>query len=693
MKKTPVLFVVDDDAVTRLMLSRFLEKCGYAVIGLANGAEAVAAFDTASPDIVLMDANMPVMNGFDACAELKQRPGARHVPVLMITGLNDDESVDRAYAVGATDFITKPVHWAILRNRVGYLLKDLEVERQLHLASRVFDNTSEGIVVTDPEARVQSVNPAFVRITGYSEGDVLGHSVNLIRSDRHDTTFYQKLWQTLTETGYWQGEFWSRRKDGQTYPQWLTISAVRDPIGSIQNYIGVFSDLTALKESEESLLHLLGHDTLTDLPNRHLFQERLSFALDNTVSREGMVAILLLDLDRFKVINDSMGHDVGDRLLVLAGERLTHLLNSEQPLLGTCVLGRLGGDEFGIILPKLSHAQDATQLAKRILDGFARPFMIDSMEYFLGVSIGIGISPLDGKDVKTLMKNTDVALYHAKEQGRHNFQFYRHALNTFSMERMVLEGELRNALDRGEFVMYYQPQMDASTGRLAGAEALIRWAHPQKGMVAPGAFIPLAEEIGLIVPMGVWAMETVCRQAQSWWETGLPPLRVAVNVSGVHFKQPDFIDTVISVLHRSGLEAHWLELELTESIAMGDVETTHAKLNRLSDAQIQLAIDDFGTGFSSLSYLKRFPIDTLKIDQSFVRNCTQDADDAAIIRAFIQLAHSLSLTVIAEGVETEEQLRFLRSEHCDEVQGYLYSRPLPEASFVEFMKRNTQQPG
>ncbi|MBF0461357.1 MAG: EAL domain-containing protein [Magnetococcales bacterium] len=688
MKKQPVIFVVDDDVVTRLMLSRFLEKCGYVVVGLSNGAEAVAALEEGLPDIVLMDANMPVMNGFDACAAMKSHPGGKHVPVLMITGLNDDESVDRAYAVGAVDFITKPVHWAILRNRVGYLLKDLEAERKLYLASSVFDNTNEGIVVTDPDAIVQSINPAFTRITGYSAEDALGRSMKLIQSDRYDRAFYKKFWETLTGTGKWQGEFWSRRKDGRDYPQWLTISAIRSPDGSVQNYVGVFSDLTALRESEESLLHLLGHDTLTDLPNRHLFQERLSFALDDAQGRAGMVAILWLDLDRFKVINDTMGHDVGDQLLIQTGKRLTHLLATHQQLLGTGVLGRLGGDEFGIIMPTLTHAQETTPLAKTLLETFAKPFVVNEMEYFITVSIGIGISPLDGEDVQTLMKNADAAMSHAKEQGRHNFQFYRNSLNTFSMARMLMEGNLRNGLERNEFLMFYQPQMDAQTGRLVGAEALIRWLHPQQGMVAPGEFIPLAEEIGLIVPMGAWALKTVCQQAKAWWDTGLPPLRIAVNLSGIQFKQPDFIDVVTMALASSGLDASGLELELTESIAMGDVGTTYAQLKILSDARITLAIDDFGTGFSSLSYLKRFPIDTLKIDQSFVRHCTQASDDAAIIRAVVSLAHSLGLTVVAEGVETAEQVAFLRQESCDVLQGYYYSRPLSAANFLEFMKKH-----
>ena len=687
MKKLPTLFVVDDDAITRLMLCRFLEKIGYVAVGLANGAEAVAEFDKGLPDIVLMDANMPVMNGFDACAELKSRPAAKHVPVLMITALNDDESVDRAYAVGAVDFITKPVHWANLRNRVGYLLKNIEAERKLHLASSVFESTNEGIVVTDSQAIIQSINPAFTRITGYGAEEVLGRNMNLIQSGRHDKQFYEKFWEVLKETGKWQGEFWDRRKDGRVYPQWLNINAILGSDGSLLNYVGVFSDLTALKESEENLLHLLGHDALTDLPNRHLFKERSSFALKDAQSKKGMVAILLLDLDRFKVINDTMGHDVGDRLLIQVGERLSDVLLSQHRS-GAGVLGRLGGDEFAVILPKLLQPQDAAHFAKKLLDVLSKPFMAEEMDYFLGASIGISVYPFDGEDVRALMKNADAAMYHAKEQGRNNFQFYRDDLNKSSMARIMMERDLRSAVEKNEFVLFYQPQMALDTGKLVGAEALIRWLHPQRGMVSPGEFIPLAEETGLVVPMGTWALETACRQSKMWWDAGFPPVRVAVNLSGIQFKQPEFIDMVVGIVERSGLDARWLELELTESIAMGDVEDTYSKLKMLSNVHIQLAIDDFGTGFSSLSYLKRFPIDTLKIDQSFVRNCTVDTEDAAIIRTLVGLAHSLGLSVIAEGVETKEQLDFLKLQGCDEIQGYFYARPLPVEAFADFMRKN-----
>ena len=690
MKKQPIFFVVDDDRVTRLLLCRFLERCGYIAISLSNGAEAVSEFDKGLPDIILMDANMPIMNGFDACSVIKSREGSQHIPVLMITALNDDESVDRAYTVGAVDFITKPIHWAILRNRVSYLLKEIESERKLHLASSVFESTNEGIVVTDPKAVIQSINPAFTRITGYSEAEVLGNNMRLIQSGRHDNAFYEKFWKSLQEGGKWQGEIWNKRKDGTYFPQWLNIDAILGSDGIVHNYVGVFSDLTALKESEENLMHILGHDSLTDLPNRHLIQERLGFAIEDAREREGLVAILLLDLDRFKVINDTMGHDVGDKLLIAVGKRLTNIL-AQQKTSGTCILGRMGGDEFGMILPKLQLPQEAAQVTSAVLAVFNKPFMIEEMEYFIGASIGIGIYPLDGANVKTLMKNSDAAMYHAKEQGRNNFQFYRDSLNTSSMERMLLERSLRSAIEKDEFLMFYQPQMDLKTGKLVGAEALIRWLHPQQGMISPGAFIPLAEETGLIIPMGTWALETACRQSKEWQDAGFEPIRIAVNLSGIQFKQPNFTEMVIGVMKRAGVEPRWMELELTESIAMGDVETSYAKLKMLSNIHIKLAIDDFGTGFSSLSYLKRFPIDTLKIDQSFVRNCTTDSDDEAIIHTFIGLAHSLGLSVIAEGVELPEQLELLKSYNCDEIQGYYYGRPMPAKDFAEFMKRNQSQ--
>ncbi|MBF0128169.1 MAG: diguanylate cyclase, partial [Magnetococcales bacterium] len=472
MVRKPIFFVVDDDPVTRIMLCRFLEKLGYVALGYANGALANEAFDQGLPDVVLMDAKMPVMDGFEACRRMKARPDARHIPVLMITGLNDDDSVDRAFESGAADFITKPIHWAILRNRVFYLLRNIEAERRLSLAARVFDNTSEGIAVTDPYAVIQSVNPAFTRITGFESHEVMGRNMSLLKSGQHGDDFYARFWQTLMETGHWQGEFYNRRKDGSVYPQWANISAITDPVGRVEHYISVFSDLTALRESEENLLYVTGHDALTGLPNRHLFHEWLQIALSEAREAGGEVWVLQMDLDRFKVVNETMGHDVGDTLILEVSRRLAGLLGSRGGM------GRLGGDEFGVILAKNEHAQSVTQFVHTVLDALRVPFVLHEVELFVGASIGIGVYPIDGADVKTLMKNVDAALYHAKEQGRNNFQFYRNEMNIHAMARMLLETSLRAALERGEFQLHYQPQMDTFSGELVGVEALMRWYRP-----------------------------------------------------------------------------------------------------------------------------------------------------------------------------------------------------------------------
>ncbi|MBF0192356.1 MAG: EAL domain-containing protein [Magnetococcales bacterium] len=682
LARKSLFFVVDDDPVTRLMLCRFLERHGYLTRTFANGAQVTEAFDREMPDVVLMDAKMPVMDGFEACRRLKERPDARHVPVLMITGLNDDESVDRAFEIGASDFITKPIHWAILRNRVHYLLANIEAGHKLSLAARVFDNTGEGIVVTDAQAVIQSVNPAFTHITGYADHEAVGRRMSLLKSGRHPQEFYEKMWHELLANGQWQGEFYNRRKDGTIYPQWANISAVFAPGGQVENFIAVFSDLTALRESEENLLYVTGHDALTSLPNRHLFHERLVFVLDEARDSGTMVWVLLLDLDRFKVVNETMGHDVGDALIVEVSRRLAVNLG------GRGNLSRLGGDEFAVILPKTEDSQSVAQLAETLLQAMRIPFVIHDVEFFVGASIGIGVHPLDGEDAKTLMKNVDAALYHAKERGRNNFQFYRNEMNTRAMARMRMETSLRVALERQEFELYFQPQIHLASGTLAGVEALIRWNRPGHGMVSPGEFIPLAEETGLIIPMGNWALADACQRAMRWFASGIKPFRVAVNLSGIQFEQPDFVARVTEILSTSGLAPHWLELELTESIAMGDAVETLVKLKSCSEVGVRLSIDDFGTGFSSLKYLKRFPIDTLKIDQSFVRNCADDLEDAVIIRAVIGLAHSLGLTVIAEGVENREQIDFLQVHGCNVVQGYYYARPMSERALLDYLRQH-----
>jgi diguanylate cyclase (GGDEF)-like protein len=487
------------------------------------------------------------------------------------------------------------------------------------------------------------------------------------------------MWQDLEQKGSWQGEVWNRRKNGEIFPEYLSISVVRNSEGEITNYVAVFADVTEKKNAEERIRHMANHDPLTQLANRTLFNDRLNLALANAERSGECLAIMYLDLDRFKNINDTLGHPTGDEIIKTVAQRLEEVLRDGD------TISRLGGDEFTILLPGIGSERDAAIVASKLLKSMALPHTVDGREIFITASIGIAIYPNDGLTRDDLIKNADSALYHAKERGRDSFQFYTQAMNASALERFSLESGLRRALERQEFVLFFQPQADLSSGRLVGAEALIRWQHSELGLVPPGQFIPLLEETGLIVPVGEWVLQEACRQAREWQQQGHRPVRISVNISPMQFKKGELVTLVRAALADSGLAPSLLELEITESSLMDDVEENVAILQRLKAMGVQLAIDDFGTGFSSLSYLKRFPIDVLKIDQSFVRDVTEDPEDAAIAAAIIALGQTLELKVIAEGVETADQLAFLRQRRCDLVQGYLISRPVPPAEFIGFL--------
>jgi diguanylate cyclase (GGDEF)-like protein len=445
---------------------------------------------------------------------------------------------------------------------------------------------------------------------------------------------------------------------------------VRDPAGRPVNYIEIFSDISERKEREERVRHLAHHDFLTDLPNRVLLNDRIAQAIALAERNRTQVAVMFLDLDRFKNVNDSLGHTVGDKLLQEVARRLRASMRASD------TVSRQGGDEFVILIPDMVDAADVARAAQKVLDGVSHPYSIDGHELVTTPSIGISVYPNDGREVETLLKNADAAMYHAKESGRNNYQFFTQDMNTRALERLSLERSLRRAIDRGELRLHYQPQYDVRTRHIVGVEALIRWEHPDLGLLPPGRFMLFAEDTGLILPMGEWVLREACRQNRQWQTQGLPPVRVAVNISALQFRNTRFTHTVETALKEADLESRWLVLEVTESVIMQDAERVTDSLNQLKSLGLELAIDDFGTGYSSLSYLKRFPIDRLKIDQSFVRDITSDKDDAAITSAIIGLTRNLGLRTIAEGVETREQLEFLQLHGCDEAQGFLFSRPL-----------------
>ncbi|MEW5757468.1 MAG: EAL domain-containing protein [Pseudomonadota bacterium] len=553
------------------------------------------------------------------------------------------------------------------------------VEEKYRLLAAVVESTAEGVVISDTDNRIVAVNTAFTAITGYEEAEVLGKNPKLLRSGRHTPEYYAELRRSLQEDGVWQGELWDRRKNGEVFPTWSTISAVYDQHQRLTNYVSVFSDISALKQSQQQLDFLAHHDPLTQLPNRLLLNDRLDHALHRAHRDGHQVAVLFLDLDRFKNVNDSLGHPVGDQLLVEAANRIKQIIREDD------TVARLGGDEFIIVMEDIQEVQHVAVLAQKLMTAFAKPFHVKGHELHLTLSMGVSLYPRDGQDSATLIRNADAAMYRAKEEGRNDYQFYTASLTAAAFERLTMESALRQALGAGQLVVHYQPQYHLPSGRLCGAEALVRWLHPQLGLVMPDKFIPLAEDTGLIVRLGDWVLAEACRQARSWQAHGLK--RISVNVSGIQFQRGDIVSSVVQALEESGLEARHLELEITESFIMQKADWAISMLDTLKAIGVTIAIDDFGTGYSSLSYLKRLPVDKLKIDRSFVRDIPQDANDAAITEAVLALGRSLQLDVVAEGVETVEQQEFLRALNCHEVQGYLYSRPLPVEAFESLLAR------
>ncbi|WP_068827348.1 bifunctional diguanylate cyclase/phosphodiesterase [Pseudomonas sp. BMS12] len=551
-----------------------------------------------------------------------------------------------------------------------------QMQERLHQAATVFESTAEGVMITDLCQRITAVNRAFTDITGYSEAEALGQTPRLLASGKHDSAFYAAMWHQLAAEGHWQGEVCNKRKNGELYPEWLTISAVRDQSEQVTHFVGVFADISSLKHAQDRLDYQAHHDPLTGLPNRMLFESRLDNALKDARTDHQCGAVLFLDLDRFKHINDSLGHPVGDQLLKAIALRLREQLRDID------TVARLGGDEFIVLLPGLHQPRDAERVATKLLACFGAPFQADNHEFFTSASIGISLFPKDGNDVATLVKNADAAMYSSKAKGRNRIEFYTSNLTFQATERMTLELELRRAIERDELSLHYQPKLCLSSGKLIGAEALIRWHHPVFGEVPPDRFIPLAEDNGMILQLGDWVMQEACRQMRQWQDTHAPFGPLSVNLSGSQLRQPQLTERIAGMLGDFGLSADKLQLEITESFIMTQAEEALVILHELKELGLQLAIDDFGTGYSSLSYLKRLPLDILKIDKSFVRGLPGDPDDAAITRAIIALGRSLQMTVIAEGVETKAQELFLTSEGCEQIQGYVVSRPLPPESFA-----------
>ncbi|MBF3269066.1 EAL domain-containing protein, partial [Pseudomonas aeruginosa] len=552
-------------------------------------------------------------------------------------------------------------------------------ERELRMAATVFEHSTAAIMVTDPAGYIVQVNDSFSRLTGYSPADVLDQQPRLLTADRQEANQLKHVLASLQHSGSWEGEILQKRKTGELYPSWVGITAVRDEEGDLVSFVCFFSDISERKASERRIHRLAYYDALTHLPNRTLFQDRLHTALQQAERNGQWVVLMFLDLDRFKPINDSLGHAAGDRMLQEVATRLSACVSQDD------TVARMGGDEFTLLLPSQGDREialkRAIQVAELILGRLARPFTLEGREFFVTASIGVALSPQDGAELSLLMKNADTAMYHAKEMGKNNFQFYQAEMNARALERLELESDLRRALELGEFVLHYQPQFTGDGRRLTGAEALLRWQHPRRGLVPPSEFIPVLEEIGLVAQVGDWLLAEACKQLRSWHKAKVRVPKVSVNLSARQFADGQLGERIAAILYETGIPPACLELELTESILMSDVAEAMQILSGLKRLGLAIAVDDFGTGNSSLNYLKQFPIDVLKIDRSFVDGLPHGEQDAQIARAIIAMAHSLNLMVIAEGVESQAQLDFLREHGCDEVQGYLFGRPMPAEQF------------
>ncbi len=555
-----------------------------------------------------------------------------------------------------------------------------EREERLRIWNRVIAESREAIIVTDSDERILAVNPAFTTVTGYSAEEALGQTPRLLQSGQHDRDFYLNMWHSLTTTGHWQGEVWDRAKNGRIYPKWLAITAVRDEQGLVANFIAIFSDVSEHKATLAQIQFLAHHDALTLLPNRALLQDRLTQAIAGVQRDGGKLAVLFMDLDRFKNVNDSLGHDIGDGLLKIVAGRLKNSIREMD------TVSRFGGDEFVIVLNRVRGPDDASTVAENILRAVAAPIGVDGYELQVTPSIGISIGLDDGDDPALLIKNADAAMYHAKEKGRNNFQFFSSDMNARAERRLMLESDLRQAVDRDEFRLVYQPKIEIASGRFVGAEALVRWVRPEGDVVSPLEFIPLAEETGLIVPIGNWVLGEACRQQAEWLKTQLGLVPLAVNISAVQFHHASFMQDVRCIVNEYRMVPGAVELELTESMVMRDPELVAGVLVDLKREGFMLAIDDFGTGYSSLSYLKRFPLDKLKIDASFVRDISRDMTDRAIARSVVALGASLGLQVVAEGVEGDEELRLLHEMGCSQAQGYYFAKPLSAEELVAWLQ-------
>ena len=687
----PILLYAEDDGSTREVVQLMLNRRfpGMVVHAADNGRRGLDLYHDVRPDIVLADMKMPVMDGITMAQEIRKHD--QRTRIIITTANTDTNRILEAIDVGINNYVLKPINQVKLFASIEQCISGIKLEKELaqqrehiHKLSHAVEQSPVAIMMIDTSGLIEYVNPRFMQLTGYQQEEAVGRNGGFFHANQGTLQDEDQLWQVIASGREWRGEFRCRKKNGELYWASASISPLVDDQGATTRFIYFHEDITERKQAEETIKQMAYFDALTGLPNRHLFNELLHQAMAQAHRESRILAILFLDLDRFKIINDTLGHAIGDQLLQAAAQRLKKCCRRERD-----TVARRGGDEFIILLPELVDVQEAVRVAQNIIEAFSSVFVLPDHEVFISTCVGISIFPHDGIEPETLIKNADMAMYRAKEFGRNRYHLYTPSMDAQAFERLSLENSLRRALQRDEFFLHYQPKVDVRSGAIGSIEALVRWRHPEFGIVPPTQFIPLVEETGLISSLGEWVLRTACLQNKEWQKKGFPPMRVSVNCSPRQFQQLNLTHIVEQALGDSALDPEWLELEVTENLMMQNEENAMVTLRHLNDLGVSITIDDFGTGYSSLSAIRKLPITTLKIDKSFISDINTNSDDAAIAKAVITMAQSLRLAVVAEGVETKEQMNLLDSLHCHFMQGYYFSRPLPAADLGDLLGRWT----
>ncbi|NTV48743.1 MAG: EAL domain-containing protein [Geobacteraceae bacterium] len=693
----PVLLTIDDEESVRSSVAAFFEDCGFTVLQACDGREGINIINTLHPDVVVTDLRMPNVDGIEVVDAVKLMDD--NLPIIVLSGTGVLADAIEALRRGAWDYLSKPVvdmvelemmvarcverARLVKENRDYHENLELQVKQrtaELRKLNTAVEQSANSVVITDVNGIIEYVNPKFSEVSGYSREEVIGQNPRILKSDKQPDEYYADMWSTITAGQEWQGEFCNKTKDGKRYWELCNIAPIKDESGVITNYVAIKEDITGRKINEEQLYYQANFDALTGLPNRYYFQKYLEMQME-LINRESQyLSLMVLDIDNLKFVNDTFGHEFGDSLIKEIARRLEAVCGH------SCVVSRFVGDEFTIIPPMSADVDDARQRADKVLGAMNDAFTVKGTEIIATASIGVVLYPEDGECVESLLKNGEAAMYEAKKNGKNSISFYTRELNSQLEERFALEAKLHKALDLGEFSLNYQPQIDHTQGTVIGVEALLRWTPTGSARVSPGIFIPILEESGMIVAVGEWVLWQACSQAVEWQKLGLPALRMSVNISALQFMRSDLDVTVKRVLEVTGLDPHYLCLELTESIIMVDSVRTVEKMAALASIGVLLSLDDFGTGYSSLEYLGRLPINELKIDISFVRRMLATKNDAAVVNTIIAMAQGLDMDLVAEGVETEEQLVYLTERGCSVIQGFYFSRPLAADDFALFYK-------